>query len=180
MEEQEDKKKRSSSKLFLEHYYKNKSVRTRRTTASGYVYYKRYKEGQKNFRFHRKDYPTVRRILNEEILEEMLNGAILQLPYRLGWLYMYRKKATVMSVFGTIIAPIDFQKTKELGQNVYVDATEFDGHIFRSKWLKKRSDHNSMFFFSFRLTIAAKKKLKEKLSTPNFYKKYRDIIVQRR
>jgi hypothetical protein len=179
MEQKEKKTRKTTHTKFADHYMKSRSTRTRVTSANGCVYYKKYKEGQKKFRFTKTELANVRRILNEEILEEMLNGAVINLPYKLGWLYILKTKGFKMSATGDMIAPLDFNKTKEFGRKVYIDNTEFDGFSFKSKWFKKRKDHNSMFFFTFKLNKFSREKLKEKLKIKNFYKRYRDVTVYR-
>ena len=150
-----------------------------------YAYYKYYRKNrpkEKEYVLTEKQYYKIIRDIHELMLESLIKGNIIKLPYRCGQFYIRGREKPTFIKDGKLICRrrIHWRNTLKLwyeDQEAYENKTLVrleDGNTFKIVYSNKLANFNNKIFYSFRTTRKLMSKLGKlaKENKLNYYNKW--------
>lgn len=127
--------------------------------------YKFYKKKHKDA-VDKKLYRTICYDLNKMISADVVKGKMVQLPHRMGHLWI---KKYMMDYDNP---PVDLNASRNAGEKIYHLNWHSDGYIARWAWKKLNSTVTNLIYYSFHATRANKREVPKIMNKPGGHKQY--------
>lgn len=131
-----------------------------------YKHHKQKKKAKQEKTVDMKTFKEVCYMFNKLLVKKVVNGFHTQLPHRMGFIRIVRKKSQVGKM------AIDFKATKEHGFTIYHDNRHSDGWHGEWSWRKPNHVVKNMIHYSFKPTREMCQMITEVFMTKNNYKRY--------
>lgn len=113
-----------------------------------------------------KQYLTFCKRLIKKIVDEVLNGELVNLPHGLGYLWIKKYKTNLNK------PPIDFYETKKQGKTVYHLNFETNGWSAKWNWSRRKKQITNLCFYCFLPIRVNSRRLCKEMRENNGHYKY--------
>jgi nucleoid DNA-binding protein len=136
------------------------------TLDDAYIYYKELHGSKEKFNISRKEFRKICYAFNKELVNKVLEGLVVKLPYNLGEFYV--KKFQVR--WGDL--RINWKLTKEQGKKVFLTGENSDNYACKWVWQRSSKESTNVSSYSFKTTKANRKGMAKVMNEPNGHKRF--------